>query len=139
MAEKPIIFSTPMVRALLENRKTQTRRVITRLKKFGRITEFKPSSTRGYDWQFLNKRDHWNDVSHESAIESLPYQVGDVLWVRETIRKRVLPTGVEGLYVADETKAFDGWDYKGNIRPNIHMFRQMARISLKLMQLMKEF
>jgi len=84
MADRPILMSGPMVRALLDGRKTQTRRVITRLLRFGKITEFGPSDTRGYDWHFRDKRMLWNDLRHQELLPYCPYgQPGDRLWPSE--------------------------------------------------------
>jgi len=65
---KPIIFSTPMIRAILEGKKTQTRRVI------------KPQPD-SFETHFEGKRMFAYGV--KKPIEPR-YQVGDVLWVRET-------------------------------------------------------
>jgi hypothetical protein len=75
---KPILFSTPMVKAILEGRKTQTRRVL----------RSQPVEVEEWLWLpdsktavLLTERALRVALSH--AIK-LPYQVGDVLWVRET-------------------------------------------------------
>ena len=68
---KPILFSAPMVIALLDGRKTKTRRVI----KFpeGMTGHYAPCGDRDY-------------LYYPCGIMRPKYQVGDVLWVRETWR-----------------------------------------------------
>jgi hypothetical protein len=46
--EKPMIFSTPMVMAIINGQKTMTRRPVTRIARFGNVTEFGESNTPGY-------------------------------------------------------------------------------------------
>jgi hypothetical protein len=75
MKERPILFSTEMVRALLDDRKTQTRRVI----------KPQPVSLPGF-WNKL----HYASESHwiKGALLNCLYGVaGDRLWVRETWRR----------------------------------------------------
>lgn len=72
MKERPILFSAPMVRAILEGRKTQTRRVVTPQPEPGCIGTFGP----GMPFIRTGGKSH-----------SCPYgQPGDRLWVRETWR-----------------------------------------------------
>ncbi|SHL11365.1 hypothetical protein SAMN05216428_101116 [Nitrosospira sp. Nsp11] len=87
MKELPILFKPEMIRATLReiDPKEQTRRVINKLRKFGKITEFGRSDTLGYDWHFRDKGMRWNDINLARLLELCPYgQPGDRLWVRET-------------------------------------------------------
>lgn len=80
MAEKPIIFSSEMVRAILEGRKTQTRRVI------------KPQPEKDPNGTKYNKSGYWCAIPGVGAMVPVHYlktlcpygKVGDRLWVRET-------------------------------------------------------
>jgi hypothetical protein len=75
MADRPMIFSAPMVRALLDGRKTQTRLVLNPQPD----TTSDPSGLG--EWGALNRYGYW------SPAEGIrPYQIGDRLWVREAWR-----------------------------------------------------
>lgn len=128
MAERPIIFSAPMVRAILAERKTQTRRIL------------KPvtgATTADVEWS--------NNPSGIGQIGRLPldkmrptrFSVGDLLWVRESWTARM--TGgwtiadarsrmyrQEIIYRADGVESIDGW------WPSIHMPREFSRVTLKV-------
>jgi hypothetical protein len=134
MSDLPILFRAPMVRALSEGHKTQTRRIITRLRGKGRVTEFGPSDTSGYDWHFRDRGARWHDVSTQRLLELLPYRVGDRLWVKETFAKvgdneddvHACPDmRVQAYYRADSVQPEAlSW------RPSIFMPRWASRIAL---------
>jgi len=75
MTTHPILFSAPMIRALLDGRKTQTRRVI---KKVGNNNHI------DYKNQIL-RRTLSTHVLEAPKLGICPHgQIGDLLWVRET-------------------------------------------------------
>lgn len=116
MTERPILFSGPMVRAILEGRKTMTRRVI------------KPQPTGAADVQYRVAAAVTMPVSGRQQV--CPYgRVGDHLWVRETWAPHTWPpTGPSYQYAADDQyPAPERW------RPSIHMPRAASRITLEVL------
>jgi hypothetical protein len=127
--ERPILFTWEMVRAILEGRKTQTRRVI----KFKQ----EPDEPRAHRIWWCSGT-HWQDGDEPIRC---PYgEPGDRLWVRETIHVHSFGAGTaEITYDAGGTKANPYTkrivsDYKIPDRlgaiPSIHMPKHCARIFL---------
>lgn len=128
MKERPILFSAPMVRALLAGTKTQTRRAI---KAPASVTSFQHFD--GVRWDRMQGTQRGDTIN-------CPYgQPGDQLWVRETFRRDLDRLHSRKLieYAADDqwrdagqASAFDfpdiGW------RPSIHMPRSASRITLEV-------
>lgn len=84
--EKPIIFSGPMVRAILAGNKTQTRRVIRFPKGLSPHWYHGPTDDGLHDFMF-GAIDQANRMAIDwSEFVKAPYAPGDVLWVRETWR-----------------------------------------------------
>lgn len=129
MSDKPILFSTPMVKAIFENRKMKTRRVI-KPHIPGRIIKNISWGTfpgaKGFNW-IVN---YENDITNYFGHIKPRYAVGDILWVRETWLM-----GDDGLYYkADATTGSEemraAYGYKW--RPSIYMPRSVARLFLKV-------
>ena len=112
MKERPILFNAPMVRAILANTKTQTRRVV---------------KARDLEWMDVHQ-----GLREPDNAERCPHgQPGDRLWVRETFghfeRNENFAPGCEVFYRADgESLAMEPW------RPSIHMPRWASRITLEI-------
>ena len=142
MKERPILFSAPMVRAILEGRKTQTRRVV------------KPQPPAGHN--FAGFTIHSTRTSDEGkavwgAGDALPYlraahrvrcpygQPGDRLWVRETWARDDEDGAL--FYRADVGLGGNADDWERNRidgapryrwRSPIHMPRWASRITLEI-------
>lgn len=113
---KPIIFNTSMTQAILEGRKTVTRRVVKPQPEGKPVPMAKDSCWPG----------HFAIHGTPKVIRP-PYQTGDILWVRETWAE--MPYGF--VYRADGEDP-DGWDCDDRWRPSIHMPREAARIFLRV-------
>jgi hypothetical protein len=151
MTDRPILFSAPMVRAILAGTKTQTRRVV------------KPAHKAWMDQPVTHQLGEWDK-------RPLPYgKTGDRLWVRETSRAHELtdkeaeadtfgvierlglevpPCGLDGVvYAADNAfreiensrEASERWmkmnayrGMQGATVPAIHMPRWASRITLEV-------
>lgn len=144
MKERPILFSGPMVRAILEGRKTQTRRVVKgpeNIEKFYHQNENRISFMRdGIGWC----------CSEAEFAKQCPFGVpGDRLWVKETFwmhsdpeafgpdvgnvidssgRRRIV--GYAASMDADSERCAN--DYGAKKRPSIHMPRWASRITLEV-------
>ncbi|HCI7547448.1 TPA: hypothetical protein NPW46_002200 [Klebsiella pneumoniae] len=152
MTEHGMIFNAEMVRALLDGRKTQTRRPIKW--KQTRFTEIGERED-GSKWPWSEDAEHACDFWHPCPFGA----VGDRIWVREAYRfpaslDDVSPTGVGEMAVAtgyrkpwaptfyEFTGTFsDGWkgfetppkvSNAGKLRPSIHMPRWASRILLEI-------
>ena len=132
MAIKQILFNTEMVRAILDGRKTCTRRVI----KLPKNMSGRPVGKNG-DIGFM----------YPGGIKRPPYQQGDILYVRETWQflyeldgneQPVEETG-KYYYAATDITLFNTYVDENGVehdyvlwRPSIHMPKEAARIWLKV-------
>ena len=116
MQERPILFSAPMVRAILNGRKTQTRRAV------------KPA-----------KHSFAAEIKAGTGAVNCPFgRKGDRLWVRETYNMFAPWAGF--FYAADDHSfgigEYDDPDHiePHNMRwkPSIHMPRIASRITLEI-------
>ena len=117
---KPIIFSAPMVRAILSGSKSQTRRVMN------------PEPTIDADGMWHWKDCQWMDGGlgfPPSGIEDYaPHKVNDELWVRETWRVHSADEGTCSYeYFADDVN-----NGGGTWKPSIFMPPYAARIFLRV-------
>ncbi len=152
MKERPILFSGPMVRAILAGRKRQTRRVLkcqpveerSRLN----VGTYCPTVIRrGEEEPGVETFGAWSDDG-EFAVPCPFGQPGDRLWVREmwsAYRCHITDSARESFpsicYHADSTtaKIIDKrvWKYeaegdKAKWRPSIHMPRWASRLTLEI-------
>lgn len=122
LKERGIILSGEMVRATLDDRKTQTRRVIRpqpEIAESGRIR------WRGGEGAI--------DCFGASIVHDCPYgKPGDRLWVRETTREDLMGSESMTTYVADGWSPRIRWDYSKRTRPAIHLPKKYARLWLEV-------
>jgi len=125
MADRPILFSGAMVRAILEDRKTQTRRVV----------KPQPISSDGGDVFWWKETVGWASSVHKNPEMMIPYspygQPGDRLWVRETY----CSLDRECVYRADGDKPHA---LIGKWTPSIFMPRWASRLTLEVTEVRVE-
>lgn len=131
MKERPILFSGPMVRAILEGRKTMTRRVVKL--RYGADVVV----TNGQVWKPAR-------VDYAGYVDCPYGQVGDRLWVREAFSGPHCMDASDGCKAVPPSKWGDCsriWYWAdGNMtegdwtrpRPSIHMPRWASRILLEI-------
>jgi hypothetical protein len=145
MRERPILFSGPMVKALLAGTKTQTRRVV------------KPQPPADTDYLIVNEDpggegslciSKWEGGEFGPGVDPwrrCPYgQPGDRLWVRESFHinsarcwaapKTLNPSDPEraAYYAADWERSAPPW------KPSIHMPRWASRLLLEVVEVRAE-
>lgn len=123
MAIKPILFNTEMVRAILDGRKSCTRRLV------------KPEP-QGY-FEVSEEPLYVYDTDGNQGKITPPYQPGDILYVRETWHKYIKRVGK-----GESCRFAEFYGYRASVansedadepwRPSIHMPKEAARIWLKV-------
>ncbi len=121
---KPILFNTEMVRAILEGRKTCTRRVV----KKDKVDAVLSSPVRMEN----------PDIPDDRFIKCLctePCEIGDILYVRETWNKVKLASESDWHYeyrASCENQAYFSNGFMAEWRPSIHMPKEAARLFLRV-------
>lgn len=133
---KPILFNTEMVRAILERRKTATRRVVKPQPKAKLAYCF--MGYRHVTWSYPNKDESFrlpDGLSDEDRKRhwTQPCHTGDILYVRETWQ--YMGSVSLDSRIADKYIYCADWNGETNPlawRPSIHMPREAARIFLRV-------
>ncbi len=151
---RPILFSSPMVRAILAGTKTQTRRVVRGVNGVGDDLDWRDMPKYALDrvyfengWAVFEAQTHIDDTSQTRY--PCPYgRPGDLLWVRETWNiMEVIEDTWAGGYDLDDWRGpipknrprsatvgyrADSDDYDAKWRPSIFMPRWASRITLEI-------
>lgn len=164
MTERPILFSAPMVRAILEGRKTQTRRLIKPQPPTEATSAGVTATSRGGPtdlWSWLSGDPEDCDTWCPLGDFKTGYVQGMRLWVREACFAQSSPDGEGVAYPADRSwriidhtkEATEKWldllyyrrrndnGYEGStgkLVPPIHMPRWASRITLEVTEVKVE-
>ena len=145
MKERPILFIGPMVRAILDGRKTQTRRILKCPSLCHVCKEGTESDPDCWDSGFLDA-----DTGEPLSIAQIPCpygQPGDRLWVRETHKFNGTIAGPRCTYRADASEKWfenapddsPAWIADdNNWCPSIFMPRWASRITLEIIRVRVE-
>lgn len=129
MKERPILFKTEMVKAILEGRKTQTRRVV-KINIRREIEGNSPTCFSVFDksgLQYYNKK-----LDEPLTAESFcPFgEVGEILWVKETWSPLVVGGGKNFDLISykanGDIPSADGWE------PSLFMPKSACRLKLRI-------
>jgi hypothetical protein len=146
MKERPILFSAPMVNAILNGHKTQARRVIKPQPPSGTLT-VEPWMVDD-EWQMRDSGIPLfvsTEADGTNREYGCPYgKPGDFLWVRETwgtamfanVHKEGIT--VRRVYRADFNDDYDGFGLCDGWKPSIHMPRNLSRILLQITEIRVE-
>lgn len=134
MAIKSILFNTEMVRAILDGRKTCTRRIVKDGIPDDAMWGYTAFTPKGY----ISCRGVYADGYGEGFFK-LPYQPEDILYVRETWGHPIsLNSNKQYVFRADKI-AESGFKNDSHIwHPSIHMPKKAARNWLKVMDVRVE-
>lgn len=132
---KQILFNTEMVRAILDGRKTVTRRIAFPSRDLREVSDGWWFRGRGYKrWDDLEY-----DLKYRNFDNPFKYKKGDILYVRETWKRAVCDPAGGGyalsdmyLYKADEPIDTAGMNVEEKWHPSIHMPKEAARIFLRV-------
>lgn len=155
LIEKPILFNTEMVQAILSGSKSQTRRIMKKQ------PPNKNCHADFYDGEFENKKPEYFDAGDNNwacrycghgigpggnSLYRAPYRVGDVLWVRETWQMQSMSNFdkrakflykaepnyklKESFLSADRYEDLLKFSYKKGWQPSLFMPKEAARIFL---------
>lgn len=130
MSMKPILFNTEMVRAILDGRKSCTRRIVKPQQLVGLLPD---KCKNGVPEEFLKEKKfmfkpycNMTDIELINTAYKAPYQLGDILYVRETWKN-----APNGYYYYEDWQRDDIADVT-KWKPSIHMPKEAARIWLEV-------
>jgi hypothetical protein len=128
----PMIFNQQMVKALMDGRKTVTRRPLSN-------QPIKNGSFWDFKWGAGSSLDYLPILAGHATANAAPCKVGDLIWVRETFRQfnssdecgcSDSPCGCpnNGTYIYKE----NGDSGESKWKPSIHMPRKASRLTLRI-------
>ena len=134
MKERPMIFNAEMVRAILDGRKTQTRRIMKpqptpcTLQKGGHWWPSNVFKTMLHiEEEMQNGKGGWGGLVGDAC----PFgDVGDRIWVREAWARYNIDQDSHDMAYRATTP--EDWPEEGRWRPSIHMPRWASRITLEI-------
>lgn len=126
ITEKPMLFTGPMVKAILEGRKTQTRRIIN--------PQPESEGMENESWKWKNGKDWFSGVTMEQLTgktgllytERVPHPVGSRIWGKETFYPMPHLNAKAYFRATDPLVGVAKWT------PSIYMPRVLSRILLEV-------
>lgn len=137
----PILFNTDMVRAILDGRKTATRRLIKPQPKFRLCYTFAGCNHGTWSYPSDTVYEYWGEEyrlpdcitdEDKKMVWKPPYNADDILYVRETWYRGLNRILYKANYSENEKFYTNGKEIQIKWHPSIHMPKEAARIWLKV-------